>query len=77
LGAAFLNKTKLRRNKMVDGINILEEMINRLECIRSDYEKFYDDGNNAAGTRVRKVMQEIKVDAQDLRLHIQETKNNR
>jgi hypothetical protein len=61
---------------MVDGINILEEMITRLECIRSDYDKFYEDGNNAAGTRVRKVMQEIKTDAQDLRLHIQETKNS-
>tara|TARA_R110000772_G_scaffold75395_1_gene163679 strand:+ start:318 stop:503 length:186 start_codon:yes stop_codon:yes gene_type:complete len=60
---------------MADGINILEEMINRLECIRADYAKFYEDGNNAAGTRVRKVMQEIKVDAQDLRLHIQEKKN--
>jgi len=66
----------MENNKMTDGINILEEMINRLECIRTDYAKFYEDGNNAAGTRVRKVMQEIKVDAQDLRLHIQETKNN-
>jgi hypothetical protein len=74
LGAAFLNTNK-ENNKMADGINILEEMINRLECIRTDYAKFYEDGNNAAGTRVRKVMQEIKTDAQDLRLHIQETKN--
>ena len=62
---------------MDNGINILEEMITRLECIRADYAKFYEDGNSAAGTRVRKVMQEIKVDAQDLRLHIQETKNNK
>ena len=62
---------------MVDGINILEEMILRLESLRADYNKFYEDGNSAAGTRVRKVMQEIKTDAQDLRLHIQETKNNK
>jgi len=70
-------KYKQGKQQMDDGINILEEMIARLECIRADYAKFYEDGNNAAGTRVRKVMQEIKVDAQDLRLHIQETKNNK
>jgi hypothetical protein len=61
---------------MDDDINILEEMIARLEAARADFNKFYDEHNQSAGTRVRKVMQEIKVDAQDLRLHIQETKNN-
>ena len=56
--------------------NMLEEMITMLMNIRSDYSKFYNDDNNAAGTRVRKVMQEVKAQAQTLRLHIQETKNS-
>ena len=38
--------------------------------------KFYTDGNSAAGTRVRKVMQTVKTTAQDVRLHVQETKNS-
>ena len=42
---------------------------------RTDYDKFYNDGNSAAGTRVRKAMQTVKTTAQDVRLHVQETKN--
>jgi hypothetical protein len=55
--------------------NLLEEMITLLEETRDDHDKFFERGNNAAGTRVRKVMQEIKLMAQDLRLDVQETKN--
>ena len=62
---------------MQEEVNMLENMIEALVSARSDFSKFYDDGNNAAGTRVRKVMQEIKNNAQTLRSHIQETKNNR
>ena len=52
-------------------------MIELLTAARADYDKFYAGGNNAAGTRVRKIMQEIKGNAQDVRVHIQTTKNNR
>ena len=62
---------------MNEEVNILEDMIELLVSARNDFSKFYNDGNNAAGTRVRKVMQEVKTTAQDLRLHIQETKNSR
>jgi hypothetical protein len=61
---------------MQEEANMLEDMIAALIEARSDYSKFYDDGNSAAGTRVRKVMQEVKTSAQSLRLHIQETKNS-
>ena len=54
----------------------LESLISLLEEARSDYNKFYADGNSAAGTRVRKTMQEVKTLAQATRLHVQETKNN-
>mgnify|MGYP001285937572 FL=1 len=62
---------------MSEEANMLENMIQMLVATRNDLNKFYNDGNNAAGTRVRKTMQEIKITAQDLRIHIQETKNNR
>ena len=62
---------------MSEEVNMLENMIDLLVSARNDFSKFYNDGNNAAGTRVRKVMQEVKTTAQDLRLHIQETKNSR
>jgi hypothetical protein len=54
----------------------LDHMIELLTEAREDYNKFYNDGNNAAGTRVRKVMQEIKGAAQNVRVHVQDTKNN-
>ena len=54
----------------------LDELITLLEGTRTDYDKFYNDGNSAAGTRVRKVMQAVKATAQDVRSHVQETKNS-
>jgi len=53
----------------------LNEMINLLEGLQSDYTKFYVDGNASAGTRVRKAMQQIKTDAHAVRTHVQTTKN--
>ena len=44
--------------------------------VDSDVSKFYA-GNNAAGARVRKAMQELKELAQDLRKDVLETKNSR
>ena len=37
----------------------------------------HDSGNNAAGTRVRKVMQTCKSLAQDVRVKVQGDKNSR
>lgn len=41
----------------------------------ADAQKFYESGNAAAGTRVRKAMQEVKTLAQELRTEITEIKN--
>jgi hypothetical protein len=60
---------------MTNGTNLLEELIVLLEETRDDHEKFFERGNNAAGTRVRKAMQEVKALAQELRAEVQETKN--
>lgn len=43
--------------------------------LEGDFEKFYDKGNQAAGTRVRKGMQDLKNLAQDIRTEVQEKKN--
>ncbi len=40
-----------------------------------DFSKFYDKGNKAAGTRVRKGMQELKKMAQEIRVEVQGRKN--
>ena len=40
-----------------------------------DFEKFYKDGNKAAGTRVRNAMQELKTFAQAVRTEVQAIKN--
>ena len=37
---------------------------------------FYVKGNKAAAVRIRKTMQDVKNLAQEVRLHVQETKNN-
>lgn len=41
----------------------------------ADFEKFYKDGNKAAGTRVRNAMQELKTFAQAVRTEVQSIKN--
>jgi len=50
----------------------LKEVVAAAEA---DVEKFYNGGNSAAGTRVRKALQEIKGLAQDIRTEITEKKN--
>lgn len=57
----------------MDKFNELKGIVDALEA---DFGKFYNDGNNAAGTRVRKGMQELKTLAQDIRLNVQDIKNN-
>ena len=61
---------------MTTETNLLEEMIMLLEETRDDHDKFFARGNNAAGTRVRKAMQDVKTLAQELRVEVQETKNS-
>lgn len=46
-----------------------------LNAVQADSTKFFENGNKAAGTRVRKAMQEIKNLAQTVRTEVSE-KNN-
>lgn len=52
-----------------------EELKNLVMGLESDFEKFYDKNNNAAGTRVRKGMQDLKNMAQAIRVEVQDMKN--
>jgi hypothetical protein len=42
--------------------------------LKEDFEKFFIRGNRTAGTRVRKVMQELKRLSQEVRNDVQEYK---
>jgi len=56
-------------------IQKFNELKSLLEGLEGDADKFFNKGNSAAGTRVRKGLQELKNLSQDLRLKIQEAKN--
>ncbi len=40
-----------------------------------DFEKFYEQNNKAAGTRVRLAMTELKKLSQEIRVEVQKRKN--
>ncbi len=58
-------------NKLNNEFDELQNVIN--DC-QSDVTKFIE-GNNSAGTRVRKAMQAVKKMAQDIRVEVQDQKN--
>ncbi|MGA1465159.1 MAG: histone H1 [Bacteroidetes bacterium] len=56
--------------------------MNRIEQVKAlmaelevEMDKFYNKGNKAAGTRARKHLQDLKNLAQEIRLEIQDMKN--
>ncbi len=57
-------------------MNRYEELKAMLEGFQDDFEKFYVKGNKSAGVRVRKAMNELKKKAQEVRLEVQNMKND-
>jgi hypothetical protein len=53
-----------------------EKVKELLSAVEADVTKFYDGGNAAAGTRVRKAMQDLKNLAQEIRSEVTEKKNS-
>ena len=51
------------------------EVKNLVDSLEGDFEKFYDKKNQAAGTRIRKGMQDLKNLAQEVRIEVQDIKN--
>ena len=58
-------------NKLNTLFDELQDSVN--DC-QTDVTKFVE-GNNSAGTRVRKAMQAVKALAQDVRIEVQDQKN--
>jgi len=54
--------------------NTFDELQNAINDCQSDMTKFVE-GNNSAGTRIRKAMQSVKTMAQGIRVEVQEQKN--
>jgi hypothetical protein len=52
-----------------------EQIRDLITSLEGDFEKFYEKKNQAAGTRVRKGMQEQKNLAQEIRIEVQNHKN--
>lgn len=54
-------------------MNKYENLKNIVTAMEADVQKFYN-GNAAAGTRVRKSLQDVKKAAQEFRIEVQEVK---
>ena len=59
-------------NNLTENFEKIKKLIESAEV---DMTKFVEKGNAAAGTRVRKFMQELKSLAQEVRVDIQNVKN--
>ena len=59
-------------NKLNSLFDVLQDEINYCQ---TDVTKFVE-GNNSAGTRVRKAMQNVKTLAQQVRVEVQDQKNS-
>lgn len=58
----------------MEKLNQLNEI---LESMKTDIEKFYDKGQNAAGTRLRKSLNDLRKKAAEIRKDIQEERAKR
>ena len=54
--------------------SLFDELQDTVNDCQADLTKFVE-GNNSAGTRVRKAMQSIKAIAQEVRIEVQDQKN--
>jgi riboflavin biosynthesis pyrimidine reductase len=57
----------------MENYEVLKSLINSID---GDIKKFTEKGNKAAGSRIRKSMQEVKALAQAIRVEIQESKKS-
>lgn len=54
-------------------MSLVNDLDQKVESFKREFEKF-ERGNKSAGTRARKVLQDIKKTCQDIRVLIQGTK---
>lgn len=58
-------------------MNKYEDLIQAVQNLHTDFEKFYEKSQAAAGTRLRKGLSELRKLAQDVRKDVQEVKAKR
>ena len=63
------------KNKNKENMEKFNELKVLIAGLEDDATKFYDKGNKAAGTRLRKGLQEVRVLAQDLRKDVSAINN--
>ena len=56
-------------------MGLIQALENEVLALKEEFEKF-ERGNKSAGTRARKVLQNIKRISQDIRVHIQSAKKS-
>lgn len=56
--------------------NPYSDLMKLVQELEEDMMKFFEKGNNAAGTRARKGLKDLKDRAQDIRMEIQNIKNS-
>jgi hypothetical protein len=69
------NETTTSSSESASTVSRYNELVQLVAGMKADFEKFYNDGNKAAGTRVRNAMQELKALAQTVRNEVTEIKN--
>ena len=72
----MLNYKLKKGGKTMAIIDLIKDIEDAVYDSRDDATKF-DNGNNAAGARVRKAMQNIKLMAQEVRVAVLKIKNER
>ena len=58
-------------------MNKFEDLVQAVKNLETDFQKFYEKGQAAAGTRLRKGLSELRKLAQDVRKDIQDVKTQR
>lgn len=69
------NQNNPSESSSTSTVSRYNELLQLVANMKADFEKFYNDGNKAAGTRVRGAMQELKTFAQTVRNEVTEIKN--
>ncbi len=54
-----------------------EDLLQAVHNLETDFRKFYEKGQAAAGTRLRKGLSELRKFAQEIRKDVQDTKAQR
>lgn len=54
-----------------------QKLVDYVQSLETDFHKFYEKGQAAAGTRVRKGLSELRKMCQDVRKNVQEVKVER